>query len=125
MKNKYLFTDSPNIKVSCVTCALKTFPLFNGGINTNEIPNDNLFLQKSNYGSFKVEYLWNHLLITIIVFFFSLTLKRDQVHLLVYGPDRPYFKQKQKNNITKFSPNDFLKSTIFCFSASWGKKEKK
>ena len=70
MKNKYLFTDSPNIKVSCVTCALKTFPLFNGGINTNEIPNDNLFLQKSNYGSFKVEYLWNHLLITIIVFFF-------------------------------------------------------
>ena len=26
----------------------------------------------------------------------------DQVKLLVYGPDQPYFKQKQKNNITKF-----------------------
>ena len=26
---------------------------------------------------------------------------RDQVYLLVYGRDRPYFKQKQKN-ITKF-----------------------
>ena len=27
---------------------------------------------------------------------------RDQVNFLVYGPDRPYFKQKQKSNITKF-----------------------
>ena len=25
---------------------------------------------------------------------------RDQVNLFVYGPNRPYFKQKQKNNIT-------------------------
>ena len=23
-------------------------------------------------------------------------IKQDQVNLLVYGPDRPYFKQKQK-----------------------------
>ena len=29
-------------------------------------------------------------------------VRRDQVNLLVYGPDRPYFKQKQKNNISKF-----------------------
>ena len=31
-------------------------------------------------------------------------LRRDQVNLLVYGRNRPYFKQKQKNNITKFWP---------------------
>ena len=35
-------------------------------------------------------------------------LRRDQVHLLVYGPDRPYFKQKQKNDITKFWPTGFF-----------------
>ena len=35
-------------------------------------------------------------------------VRRDQVNLLVYGPDRPYFKQKQKNNITKFWPTDFF-----------------
>ena len=28
-------------------------------------------------------------------------LRQGQVNLLVYGPDQPYFKQKQKN-ITKF-----------------------
>ena len=28
-----------------------------------------------------------------------LVVRRDQVNLLVYGPDRPYFKQKQKNKI--------------------------
>ena len=26
----------------------------------------------------------------------AIMLRRDQVNLLVYGPDRPYFKQKQK-----------------------------
>ena len=31
-------------------------------------------------------------------------LRRDQVNLLVYARNRPYFKQKQKNNITKFWP---------------------
>ena len=36
-------------------------------------------------------------------------LRRDQVNLLVYGPDRPYFKQKQEDNITKFSPIDIFK----------------
>ena len=28
-----------------------------------------------------------------------LVVRRDQVNLLVYGPDRPYFKQKLKNKI--------------------------
>ena len=27
-------------------------------------------------------------------------LRWDQVNLLVYGPDRPYFNQKPKNNIS-------------------------
>ena len=31
-------------------------------------------------------------------------LRQGKVNLLVYGPNRPYFKQKQKNNITKFWP---------------------
>ena len=30
--------------------------------------------------------------------------KFDIVNLLVYGPDRPYFKQKKKNNITNCWP---------------------
>ena len=30
------------------------------------------------------------------------SIRREQVNLLVYEPDRPYFKQKQKNDITKF-----------------------
>ena len=34
--------------------------------------------------------------------------KFDIVNLLVYGPDRPYFKQKQKNNITKCWPTGFF-----------------
>ena len=33
---------------------------------------------------------------------------QHQVNLLVYGPNRPYFKQKQKNNIIKFWPTGFL-----------------
>ena len=33
---------------------------------------------------------------------------RDQVNLLVYGPDRPYSKQKQKNYIAKFWPTGFF-----------------
>ena len=39
-----------------------------------------------------------HININMYIFLF----RRDQVNLLVYGPDRPYFKQKQKNIITKF-----------------------
>ena len=35
-------------------------------------------------------------------------LRQDQVNLLVYRPDRLYFKQKQKNNITTFWPAGFF-----------------
>ena len=35
-------------------------------------------------------------------------IMRNQVNLLVYRPDRPYFKQKQKNNITKFWATGFF-----------------
>ena len=31
-----------------------------------------------------------------------LTIRKDQVKMLVYGPDQRYFKQKHENNITKF-----------------------
>ena len=34
---------------------------------------------------------------------------------MAYGPDWPYFNQKQKNNITKFWPTGFFKSIIFSF----------
>ena len=45
-------------------------------------------------------------------------LSREQVNLLVYGPDRLHFKQKQKN-ITKFWPTDFFFTPFF--SAFWKK----
>ena len=35
-------------------------------------------------------------------------LRQDQVNLLVYRTYRPYFKQKQKSNIAKFSPTGFF-----------------
>ena len=34
--------------------------------------------------------------------------RKNKVNLLVYGHDRAYFKQKQKNNITKFWPTGFF-----------------
>ena len=40
---------------------------------------------------------------------------QDQNNILLCRPDRPYFKQKQKNNITKFWQIDFFKIIIFCF----------
>ena len=40
---------------------------------------------------------------------------RDQVNLLVYVPDRPYFKHKQKNDITKFLPTAFFKINFLLF----------
>ena len=43
------------------------------------------------------------------------TLRRDQVNLLVYGPDRLYFKQKQKITLQNFCQLAFSKSIIFCF----------
>ena len=35
-------------------------------------------------------------------------LRQDQVNLLLYRLNQPHFKQKQKNDITKFSPTDFF-----------------
>ena len=35
-------------------------------------------------------------------------LRQDKVNLLVCGPNRPYFKQKPKNNVTKFWPTGFF-----------------
>ena len=35
-------------------------------------------------------------------------LRQSKVNLLVFRPDRPYFKQKQKNNIPKFWPAGFF-----------------
>ena len=43
----------------------------------------------------------------------SKQVRLDQVNLLVDRPDRPYFKQKQKNNITKFWPTDFFFNLLF------------
>ena len=35
-------------------------------------------------------------------------VRRDQVNLLVYGHDRLYFKQKRKNDVTKFWSTGFF-----------------
>ena len=32
----------------------------------------------------------------------NVIIRREQVNLLVYGPDRPYFKQKQKKILKHF-----------------------
>ena len=40
------------------------------------------------------------------------TLRQEQFNLLVYGSARPYFKQKQKNNITKFWPAGFFQNVL-------------
>ena len=32
----------------------------------------------------------------------SLISGQDEINLLVYGPDQPYFKQNKKNYVTKF-----------------------
>ena len=46
----------------------------------------------------------------------NVIIRREQVNLLVYGSDRPYFKQKQKNNTKIFWPIGLLfYSVIFCF----------
>ena len=49
----------------------------------------------------------------LYVCMYVFTVRRDQVNLLVDRPDRPYFKQKQKNNITKFCPSDFFLNLLF------------
>ena len=40
-------------------------------------------------------------------------IRQDQVNLLIYCPERIYFKQKQKNNVTKFWPTGFFLSYYF------------
>ena len=40
-------------------------------------------------------------------------VRLDQVNLLVYELDRPYFKKKQKNNITKMLTNWLFLNTLF------------
>ena len=51
-------------------------------------------------------------------------IRRDQVYLLVYRPDRSYLKQNQKNNITKFSPTGFFLNLLFLFFEKKKKKKK-
>ena len=44
------------------------------------------------------------------------SVRLDQVNLLAYGPDRPYFKQKQKKNIfQRFDQLAFLISYFLLF----------
>ena len=49
------------------------------------------------------------------------SMRWDQFNLLVNGPHRPYFKQKQKDNITKFWLTGFFLNLLF--SAFFLKKE--
>ena len=58
-----------------------------------------------------------------IVLEIVLPIRRDQVNLLVNGPDQPYFKQKQKNNIAKFWPTGVFNLLFLIFEKK--KKKKK
>ena len=49
-------------------------------------------------------------------------LRRDQVNLLVYGPNRPCFKRKQKNNITKIWLTGFF--LIYFLLSDFRKKKR-
>ena len=42
-------------------------------------------------------------------------LRQDKLNFLVYKANRRYFKQKEKNDITKFGQLAFFKSIIFYF----------
>ena len=42
-------------------------------------------------------------------------IRQDQVNLLTYGPDRPYFKQKQKKNAKNFGQLDFFNLLFSAF----------
>ena len=67
-----------------------------------------MFIEKMNIRNVGQNTLTNMLSDVII--------RREQINLLVYGPDRPYFKQKQKNNTKTFWPIGlFFYSFIFCF----------
>ena len=48
-------------------------------------------------------------------YFKKQTIRPDQVNLLVYGPDLLYFKQKRKNNITKFWPTGLFNLLFSAF----------
>ena len=51
---------------------------------------------------------FGHLYTFFMFYFKKEKIRPDQVSLLVYGPDRLYFKQKRENNITKFWPAGFF-----------------
>ena len=56
---------------------------------------------------------------------YEMFLRRDQVNLLVYGPGRPCFKRKQKNNITKIWLTRFFFNLLFSAFCFLQKKEYK
>ena len=60
-----------------------------------------------------------------IVLEIVLPIRRDQVNLLVNGPDQPYFKQKQKNNIAKFWPTGVFNLLFLIFEKKQNKKKHK
>ena len=60
-----------------------------------------------------------------IVLEIVLPIRRDQVNLLVNGPDQPYFKQKQKNNIAKFWPTGVFNLLFLIFEKKKKKKHNK
>ena len=59
-----------------------------------------------------------------IVLEIVLSIRRDQVNLLVNGPDQPYFKQKQKNNIAKFWPTGVFNLLFLIFEKKTKKNNK-
>ena len=59
-----------------------------------------------------------------IVLEIVLPIRRDQVNLLVNGPDQPYFKQKQKNNIAKFWPTGVFNLLFLIFEKKTKKNNK-
>ena len=50
----------------------------------------------------------NYLPVSTLPLLSKVFVRRDQANLLVYRHDRPYFKQNQKNDITKFWPTDIF-----------------
>ena len=69
--------------------------------------------------------IYSYLLVYLLICFNYLFIRQDQLILLVYRPDQPYFKQKQINNTTKFWPTVFfnLLFSVFFFFFFW-KNEK-
>ena len=67
----------------------------------------NLFIYLLIY-SFYLFIIYSYLLVYLLICFNYLFIRQDQLILLVYRPDQPYFKQKQINNTTKFWPTVFF-----------------